>query len=65
MAVWEYQVDYGVSLGGAPKASEFRQHLNKRGEEGWELGTVIPVETADGKQIWLVFKRPIPAKRVR
>jgi len=54
MGKWEYKVDYGMSLGGRLKLTDFQEHLNMRGEEGWELISILSAE-----EIWTVFKRPL------
>ena len=32
------------------------------GEDGWELITVVPIASTEGKQSIFYFKKPIPAK---
>jgi len=52
MAGWEYQVDVPAQFGGELTAFKLQNYLTQRGNEGWELVTIL----FDGK--WLVFKRP-------
>jgi len=60
MAVWEYHIDYGVSvLDGKSKAAQIEQLLSTRGNEGWELINILLVDSDEGKQEWLIFKRPM------
>ena len=66
MKRWEYttsmmrpkgwQAMVGVKL----DAEAFNDHLNRLGEEGWELVSVFDTNRADGdtKEVVAVFKRP-------
>ena len=54
MIGWEYQVDVPAQLGGKLTAFQLQNCLTQRGNEGWELVTIL----FDGKR--LVFKRPKP-----
>jgi hypothetical protein len=63
MAIWEYQIDVGMSLGESTEANELQSQLSKRGQEGWELVTILPRSIAKETQIMLIFKRSMTVKK--
>ncbi len=61
MTIWDYHIDYGRRIfGGKQQAEQLEQQLITLGKEEWELVTILPVELDEGKQDWLIFKRPVP-----
>ena len=52
---WQYQVDQ-ISLDA--KAEKFQESLNVRGNEGWELISLIPLPGPGVCLFLAVFKRP-------
>jgi hypothetical protein len=64
MTIWEYKIDFGPgSLGVRPYAEQILKHLNERGEEGWELVTVLSFDPQFGKADCYIYKRPMPMKK--
>jgi hypothetical protein len=63
MAIWEYQIDVGMSLGESTEANELQSQLSKRGQEGWELVAILPRSIAKETQIMLIFKRSMTVKK--
>ncbi len=63
MTIWEYQIDVGMSLGGSTEANELQSQLDKRGQEGWELVTILPRSLTKETEILLIFKRPMAMKK--
>jgi hypothetical protein len=63
MTVWEYKVETGKGLFGKtePKPDQVRQHLDKIGEEGWELVTMLSL-TLSKEDLW-IYKRPMPMRK--
>jgi hypothetical protein len=58
-ATRKYQVltamELGLSYGSQPV--DLINQLNQLGKDGWELASIVPVETPDTKDFWLVFKK--------
>jgi hypothetical protein len=64
MTIWEYQIDVGMSLGGSTEAKELQSQLDKRGQEGWELVTILPRSITKETEMMLIFKRTLAVKKV-
>ena len=64
MSRWEYlTIRFGVGglfLGGKVDGQALSDHLNRLGEEGWELVSVFDTSMADGRtrDVVAVLKRP-------
>ena len=62
MTIWEYQIDVGMSLGGSTESNELQAQLEKRGQEGWELVTILPRSITKQTEMMLIFKRRVLPK---
>ena len=63
---WEYKVDEGEQVTKSFDTNDLQVQLEKRGNEGWELVSSLLYQPEDEHQrIFLIFKRPIPTKKVR
>ena len=63
---WEYKVDEGEQVTKSFDRNDLQVQLEKRGNEGWELVSSLLYQPEDEHQrIFLIFKRPIPPKKVR
>lgn len=64
MTVWEYKIEVGLrAFGGKPKPKEVQNVLDKFGEEGWELVSVLLLDLGDSKQDWWIYKRPVQMRK--
>ena len=63
MTIWEYQIDVGMSLGESTEANELQSQLCRRGQEGWELVTILPRSPTKETEIILIFKRTTSMKK--
>ncbi|MBM2825780.1 MAG: hypothetical protein HW402_1444 [Dehalococcoidales bacterium] len=62
MTVWEYQIDRGLyTFGGRLTPEELQERLNKRGEDGWELVSILSM--TEPREDWWIFKRPMPTRK--
>ena len=62
MTVWEYQIDRGLYIfGGRLTPKELVERLNSRGEDGWELVSILSM--TEPREDWSIFKRPIPTRK--
>ena len=60
---WEHHIEELGSFFRSPKREDIIAYLNRVGEDGWEVASLVQIQNSN--KFWVALKRPLTSDAVR